>query len=176
VIIPSFWCASRPVIPAFALYFWRCVPYPVLGFPTGLYPVGCEGSIHYSPHVPPTRRSLPVPRLWPNRAHVDGHSYTKPHILPSAFVERPVAMATPRRRPLSRPSPSRRRIGLKWCHAPLAQVHPRRHALFPFVQFPPPRVSQCHHDSLSRSAPSGTYNCRQRTWRPWNRASKFPRT
>jgi len=41
-------CASRQVIPAFALWLWRSVPHPVLGFPTGLYPFGCEGRIHYS--------------------------------------------------------------------------------------------------------------------------------
>ena len=35
------------MIPAFALWLWRSVPHPVLGFPTGLYPVGCEGRIHY---------------------------------------------------------------------------------------------------------------------------------
>jgi len=46
-LLPSFLCASRPVIPAFALSLWRSVPHPVLGFPTGLYPVGCEGRIHY---------------------------------------------------------------------------------------------------------------------------------
>jgi len=45
--LSSFWCASLPVIPAFVLYLWRCSPHPVLGFPTGLYPVGCEGRIHY---------------------------------------------------------------------------------------------------------------------------------
>jgi len=44
---PSFWSASRPVIPAFVLCLWRWAPHPVLGFPTGLYPVGCESRIHY---------------------------------------------------------------------------------------------------------------------------------
>jgi len=34
------------VIPAFALWLWRSVPHAVLGFPTGLFPVGCEGRIH----------------------------------------------------------------------------------------------------------------------------------
>jgi len=46
-LLPSFLCASRPVISAIALWLWRSAPHPVLGFPTGLYPVGCEGRIHY---------------------------------------------------------------------------------------------------------------------------------
>jgi len=46
-LLSSFLCASRPVIPEFALCLWRGVPHPVLGFPTVLYPVGCDGRIHY---------------------------------------------------------------------------------------------------------------------------------
>ena len=44
---PSFWRASRPLIPAFVLFLLCCAPHPVLGFRTGLYPVGFEGRIHY---------------------------------------------------------------------------------------------------------------------------------
>jgi len=44
---PSFRCASRPVIPTVALYLWRCASHPVLGFPKGLYPVGCKSRLHY---------------------------------------------------------------------------------------------------------------------------------
>jgi len=47
-LLPSFWCASRPVIPAFVLFLLRFAPHLVLGFPTGLYPVGFEGRIHYT--------------------------------------------------------------------------------------------------------------------------------
>ena len=36
-----------PSDPAFALWLWRSVPHPALGFPTGSYPVGCEGRIHH---------------------------------------------------------------------------------------------------------------------------------
>jgi len=46
-VTSEFLSASRPMIPAFALWLWRSVPHPVLGFPTGLYPVGCEGRIYY---------------------------------------------------------------------------------------------------------------------------------
>ena len=37
------------MIPAFVLLLLYCAPHPVLGFPTGLYPVGFEGRIHYTP-------------------------------------------------------------------------------------------------------------------------------
>jgi len=46
-LLPSFWCASRPVIPAFVLFLLCCASHPVLGFSTGIYPVGFEGKIHY---------------------------------------------------------------------------------------------------------------------------------
>ena len=35
------------MIRAFVLFLLCCAPHPVLGFPTGLYPVGFEGRIHY---------------------------------------------------------------------------------------------------------------------------------
>jgi len=47
-LLPSILCALRAVIPAFVLYLRRGDPHPLLGFPTGLYPVGCEGRINYS--------------------------------------------------------------------------------------------------------------------------------
>ena len=37
------------MIPALVLFLLCCAPHPVLGFPTGLYPVGFEGRIHYTP-------------------------------------------------------------------------------------------------------------------------------
>jgi len=46
-LLPSFLCASRPVIPAFVLLLLCCAPHPVLRFPTGLYPAGFEGRILY---------------------------------------------------------------------------------------------------------------------------------
>jgi len=36
------------VIQAFVLFLLCSTLHPVLGFPTGLYPVGVEGRIHYS--------------------------------------------------------------------------------------------------------------------------------
>ena len=48
------------MIPAFALWLWRSVPHPVLGFPTELYPVGCEGRIHYT-SVGTTSLHTPLP-------------------------------------------------------------------------------------------------------------------
>ena len=51
-LLPSFSCASRPVIPEFALYLSCCARHLVLGFPTVLYPVGCEGRIHYTQMKP----------------------------------------------------------------------------------------------------------------------------
>jgi len=47
-LLPSFWCASCPVIPAFVLRLLCFSPNPVLGFPTGLYTVGFEGRINYT--------------------------------------------------------------------------------------------------------------------------------
>jgi len=45
---PSFWCASRQVIPALVLFLLCFAPHPVPGFPTGLYSVGFESRIHYT--------------------------------------------------------------------------------------------------------------------------------
>jgi len=36
------------VIPAFVLFLLCFAPHPVLGFPTGINPVGFEGRIHNS--------------------------------------------------------------------------------------------------------------------------------
>jgi len=53
VLLPLFLCASRLVIPAFVLFLWCCAPHPVLGSPTGLFPVDFEGRIHYRGEVIP---------------------------------------------------------------------------------------------------------------------------
>ena len=45
-LLPSFWCASHRVIQAFVLFLLCFAPHHVLRFPTGLYPVDCEGRIH----------------------------------------------------------------------------------------------------------------------------------
>jgi len=74
------------VIPAFALWLWRSVPHPVLGFPTGLYPVGCEGRIHYSRHCCArcktcrhirTANSVPTAPHPARTAHTDGAAAAK---------------------------------------------------------------------------------------------------
>jgi len=51
-----FWCASRLVIPAFVLFLLCFAPHPVLGFPTGLNPVGFEGRIQYKHEESKLRR------------------------------------------------------------------------------------------------------------------------
>jgi len=44
-LLPWFWCASCPVIPAFVLFLLCCAPHLVLVFPSALYPFGFEGRI-----------------------------------------------------------------------------------------------------------------------------------
>jgi len=40
-----------PSDPGVRVVTLACVPHPVLGFPTGLFPVGCEGRIHYKTYT-----------------------------------------------------------------------------------------------------------------------------
>jgi len=44
------------VIPAFVLFLLCFAPHPVLGFPTGLNPVGFEGRIQYKHEESKLRR------------------------------------------------------------------------------------------------------------------------
>jgi len=46
-LLPFLLCAFGPVIQAFVSVLSCFAPHPVLGFPTGLYPVGFEVRIHY---------------------------------------------------------------------------------------------------------------------------------
>jgi len=46
VLLSSFVCFPRPVMRTFAWFLLCFARTPVLGFPTGLYPVGLEGRIH----------------------------------------------------------------------------------------------------------------------------------
>jgi len=47
-LVPTFWCASRPVIQAFVFFLLCVAPHTVLGFLTGPCPVGFAGRNNYS--------------------------------------------------------------------------------------------------------------------------------
>jgi len=50
-LLPKFSCAPRPLIQALVLFLLFSAPHPVLGFLSGPYPVGCEGSNQYKEFV-----------------------------------------------------------------------------------------------------------------------------